>query len=98
MNEESNIPAEEQIAAHRACIDEIDQQLVSLLNKRAEHSMAIRALKPQVGAGLYDSKREVEIMGKVFAANQEANGPLYNDHVQDLYEALLRVMKEIPLS
>lgn len=56
MPEESKSLAE--IEAHRAKIDEIDQQIVALLNKRAGHSLVIRGLKPGARMGLYDPKRE----------------------------------------
>ncbi len=46
--------AQEQIAEHRARIDEIDCHLVKLLNERAAESLAIRELKPAVHWGRYD--------------------------------------------
>lgn len=49
MPEESKSLAE--IEAHRAKIDEIDQQIVTLLNKRAGHSLVIRGLKPDAHMG-----------------------------------------------
>lgn len=52
----------EEIEKHRAEIDAIDQKLVALLNERAGHSLDIRALKPDAHMGLYDPKREEEIL------------------------------------
>lgn len=83
----------EEIQNHRTQIDEIDKQLVSLLNQRAEHSLAIRALKPEAGMGLYDPKREEEIFDKVYGFNE---GPLYNDNLREIYQGILKVMKETP--
>ena len=48
----------EQIQQHRDQIDELDRQIVALLNERAGHSLAIRALKPGAKMGLYDPARE----------------------------------------
>jgi len=76
----------------RAQIDEIDEQLVDLLNKRAEKSLAIRALKPQAHMGLFDPKREEEIFDKVCALN---GGPLYSDELRAIYATVLRVSKEM---
>ena len=91
MPEESKSLAE--IEAHRAKIDEIDQQIVSLLNKRAGHSLVIRGLKPGARMGLYDPKREEEIFARVNSYNE---GPLYNENLREIYEAILKVMKETP--
>ena len=91
MPEESKSLAE--IEAHRAKIDEIDQKIVTLLNKRAGHSLVIRGLKPGARMGLYDPKREEEIFARVNSYNE---GPLYNENLREIYEAILKVMKETP--
>lgn len=91
MPEESKSLAE--IESHRAKIDEIDQQIVALLNKRAGHSLVIRGLKPGARMGLYDPKREEEIFARVNSYNE---GPLYNENLREIYEAILKVMKETP--
>ena len=91
MPEERKSLAE--IEAHRAKIDEIDQQIVALLNKRAGHSLVIRGLKPGARMGLYDPKREEEIFARVNSYNE---GPLYNENLREIYEAILKVMKETP--
>lgn len=91
MPEESKSLAE--IEAHRVKIDEIDQQIVALLNKRAGHSLVIRGLKPGARMGLYDPKREEEIFARVNSYNE---GPLYNENLREIYEAILKVMKETP--
>lgn len=91
MPEESKSLAE--IEAHRAKIDEIDQQIVALLNKRAGHSLVIRGLKPGARMGLYDPKREEEIFARVNSYNE---GPLYKENLREIYEAILKVMKETP--
>lgn len=85
----------EQIEEHRAKIDELDDQIVSLLNKRAEESLAIRALKPSARMGLYDPKREEEIFSRLDGVNQAIDGPMYNDDVRSVYATILRVMKEL---
>lgn len=91
MSEENSAFAE--IQAHREKIDEIDKQLVGLLNKRAGHSLVIRGLKPDARLGLYDPKREEEIFAKVNSYNE---GPLYNENLREIYQAILKVMKETP--
>jgi len=76
----------------RAQIDEIDKELVCLLNKRAEKSLAIRALKPKAKMGLFDPKREEEIFERVVELN---SGPLYSDDIRAIFATILRVSKEM---
>lgn len=83
----------EEIEKHREQIDEIDRELVSLLNKRAGHSLVIRGLKPNAHMGLYDPKREEEIFARI---NDYNEGPLYNENLREIYETILKVMKETP--
>jgi chorismate mutase len=89
MSEEQD---QRDIETLRAEIDAIDQQTVTLLNLRAEKSLAIRALKSQSQIGLYDPKREEEIFARVAGYNQ---GPLYSDDLRTIWEAILRVAKEM---
>ncbi len=82
-----------EIQEHRNAIDEIDARIVALINERALHSLKIRSLKPNANMGLYDPQREAEILQKV---RQNNEGPLYNEHLCEIYTALLKVMKEAP--
>lgn len=83
----------QKISKHREQIDQLDKQIVSLLNERASHSLAIRALKPGARMGLYDPAREEEIFQRIESFNE---GPIYNDNLREIYRAILKVMKEIP--
>jgi chorismate mutase len=76
----------------RVDIDALDEQIVELLNKRAEKSLAIRALKPQAQLGLFDPKREEEIFERVTGYNE---GPLYSDDLRAIYATILRISKEM---
>ncbi|MDO9556286.1 MAG: chorismate mutase [Coriobacteriia bacterium] len=80
------------IAELRVQIDEVDCRIVKLINQRAELALAIRELKPKVNLGLYDPKREEEIFTRLSACN---GGPLYDDNLREIYEAILHVMKEL---
>ena len=90
MAEKSNL---ELIEEHRVQIDELDCRIVELLNERALHSLQIRELKPGAKMALYDPKREEEIIKKICAYNE---GPLYNEHLREVYTTILKVMKEAP--
>jgi chorismate mutase len=76
----------------RAQIDAVDEQIVDLLNKRAEAALAIRALKPKAQLGLFDPRREEEIYERIADFNK---GPLYSDDLRAIYATILRVSKEM---
>ena len=90
MAEDSNYA---KIEEHRAEIDKLDRQIVDLLNQRAIRSLQIRDLKPGANMGLYDPRREEEILQGIGEYNE---GPLYNEHLREIYTAILKVMKEAP--
>lgn len=92
MTETGSEAAQAEIARIRERIDALDRRIVALLNERAELALAIRGLKPQANLGLYDPKREEEIFAKLCACN---DGPLYDDGLKAVYEAILHVMKEL---
>lgn len=83
---------QDKIAALRGRIDEVDCRVVGLLNERARLALEIRGLKPQVNLSLYDPKREEEIFSNLAECNE---GPLFDDNLRDVYEAILHVMKEL---
>jgi len=83
----------DEIQKHRDQIDELDVRIVELLNERAIHSLQIRDLKPTANMGLYDPRREEEIIQKIGSCNE---GPLYNEHLREIYTTILKVMKEAP--
>ena len=89
---DNNLDAQAQIAEIRTRIDAIDCQLVKLLNDRAQCSLDIRVLKPQAKMGLYDPKREEEIFESIAKCN---GGPLFDDDLREIYEAILHVAKEM---
>ena len=82
----------DKIDGFRSRIDEIDCRLVELLNSHAQLALSIRELKPQANLALFDPKREEEIFLRLAACNE---GPLFADNLREIFETVLRVMKEI---
>jgi chorismate mutase len=80
------------VAELRARLDALDAQLVALLNERARLSLRVRALKAGAELGVFDPRREAEILERVRSLNA---GPLYDAQLQELYAAILKVMKEV---
>jgi chorismate mutase len=70
----------------RRRIDEIDEQLVRLLNARAECALAIGHEKKQAGMDVYQPDREAEVLQHVQAINP---GPLDNGAMKRLFERVI---------
>ncbi|MDO5329691.1 MAG: chorismate mutase [Coriobacteriia bacterium] len=81
------------ISDKRGELDELDEALLRILNKRAELSLKIRDLKIKSNFPLYDAKREEEILNRLCEKN---DGPLYDDDVRHLYSEILKVMRGLP--
>jgi chorismate mutase len=70
----------------RQRIDEIDEQLVSLLSARAECALAIGHQKRLSGMDVYQPHREAQVLEHVQAINR---GPLDNHAMKRLFERVI---------
>ena len=70
----------------RRRIDEIDEQLVRLLNARAECALSIGREKRLVGLEVYQPEREKDVLQHVQAVNR---GPLDDAAVKRLFERII---------
>jgi chorismate mutase-like protein len=70
-------------------IDTVDRRLVALLNERATLVRDIGRLKQQSGVAVNDPTRAADVLRRVTGANR---GPLPNEHLQRIYEAIVREM------
>ena len=70
----------------RTRIDEIDEQLVRLLNARAECALAIGREKRVAGLEVYQPAREEEVLAHVQAIN---GGPLDDGAMKRLFERVI---------
>ena len=70
----------------RQRIDWIDEQLVRLLNARAECALQVGLLKKELGMDIYQPTREVEVLNNVQRLN---TGPLDDGAVKRLFERVI---------
>lgn len=70
----------------RQRIDTIDEELVRLLNARAECALAIGRAKKVAGLEVYQPARESEVLAHVQQVNA---GPLDNPAVKRLFERVI---------
>ena len=81
-----------QIGELRTEIDGIDDQLVELLNQRAQRVLKIRALKQQGDISLFDPKREEEIFNRAIT---NSKGPLFDETLREILDTVIDCMREL---
>jgi len=80
------------IADWRHKIDELDRQLVSLINQRAQCALEIGRLKGDSDLPVYEPDRERIIFENIARNN---GGPLSNVQLRQIFERLVDVMRQI---
>ncbi|HTH52541.1 MAG TPA: chorismate mutase [Edaphobacter sp.] len=81
-----------EISDWRRKIDEVDEQIVRLVNQRAEAALAIGQLKQKSDLPVYEPNREKDVFDHVRRSNP---GPLSDTEVIDIYERIVDVMRAI---
>jgi chorismate mutase len=81
-----------EISDWRQKIDELDEQIVSLINKRAEAAKAIGELKRDAELPVYEPGREQTVFNHVRAVNP---GPLDDAELLHVYERIIDVMRTL---
>jgi len=76
----------------RKKIDELDEQIVQLISKRAEVAEAIGELKRKAQSPVYEPGREQEVFDHIRAVN---HGPLADSEIKDVYERIIDVMRTL---
>jgi chorismate mutase len=80
------------ISDWRKKIDELDEQIVVLISKRAEAAQAIGELKHTSGLPVYEPGREQAVFDHVRANNP---GPLADSEILHVYERIIDVMRTL---
>ena len=70
----------------RAQIDEVDNELLRLLNRRARLAARIGGMKSRAGLPLYDPDREREVLARACRANA---GPLDEGAVARIFRRIM---------
>jgi chorismate mutase len=80
------------ISDWRQRIDELDEQIVRLISRRAEAARAIGELKRTSDLPVYEPKREQAVFDHVLAVNP---GPLDDAELLHVYERIIDVMRTL---
>ena len=81
-----------EITDWRNTIDELDEQIVALISKRAEAAKAIGAMKRVSAQPIYEPKREQDVFDHVRRSNP---GPLSDAELLHVYERIMDVMRTL---
>lgn len=77
---------DQQLAAVRAELDALDEQLVALINQRAHLAQRIGTAKAEAGLRVYAPDRERQVLDRVAALNQ---GPMPDQALRCVYRELM---------
>lgn len=80
-----------ELLALRQAIDEIDEQLVALLNKRAELHLRVKEAKKGLNLSTYVPAREREVMERVLVLAEGGNFPRYG--LERIFGTILSVSR-----
>ena len=86
--------SQERVRELRERVDEVDRELIRALNERARIVQEIMTLKAEVGAPVYDPKREEEILQRVVKMN---TGPIYDSSMRDIFELILHRIRDLEI-
>ena len=74
------------LAALRVKIDQLDQQLLSMLNERARVAQEVGEIKRAEGSPFFRPDRVAQVIGKITQGNP---GPLQNEHVASIWREIM---------
>jgi monofunctional chorismate mutase len=78
----------------RCEINEIDNQLLNLLQKRQQVSIKIGEYKKQNNLPIFDSKREIKLLERLTKLNMESVFKLDNDFIKETWVNIMNYSKK----
>jgi chorismate mutase/prephenate dehydratase len=76
---------------NRRNLDLVDQQLLTLLNRRLRISLEIGKIKREIGKKIYDAEREKEILDRLKRKNK---GPLKEGDLGKIFATIMQVSRK----
>lgn len=83
------------IANWRTRIDELENVIIELLNKRAEYAVEIGKIKKECGLPVLDAAREREILDRVAAKTEKLRGPLSPESMKRIFQAIMAETRQV---
>ena len=79
----------------RIRIDELNDELMSLLNKRATDAAEIGKIKKQKGLPVFDEGREQSVLNLVAEKAAKAGGPLSPESFQNIFRVIMEETRKV---
>ena len=79
----------------RRRIDEIDEQLVTLLNERSTCALEVGRLKRELGIEVYQPDREAEVHQHARSCSEQNGGPLDAGAIRRIFERIIDEARHI---
>ena len=76
----------------RARIDEVDEELVDLINRRLEYAVEIGRIKREKGLEVRDPQRERDLLQRLREYNQ---GPLGDSALVDIFTRIIAEARDL---
>ena len=76
----------------RKRIDELNDELIALLNKRATYATEIGKLKKQQGLPVFDATREQAVLEKVSSLTK---GPLTPESIKNIFQVIMQETRKV---
>lgn len=76
----------------RIRIDEINDELIALLNKRATYATEIGKLKKELGLPVFDASREQLILDRV---GEMTKGPLTSESIKKIFQVIMEETRKV---
>lgn len=83
---------QQQLAGHRARIDEIDVAILDLINQRTQVVEQIGRIKRELSLPIYEPKREDDVYRNLIANNR---GPLSHEAARRVFERIIDEMRTV---
>ena len=88
MNQE----IKERLLQLRENIDEVDEELLKVLNRRAELVIEVGQIKQKENIEVLDPDREAQLMASLSTLN---DGPIEDEMLKDLFQSIIDILKRL---
>ena len=76
----------------RIRIDELNDELITLLNRRATYATEIGKLKKELGLPVFDAVREQAVLDKVASLTK---GPLSPESIKNIFQVIMQETRKV---
>lgn len=76
----------------RIRIDELNDELIALLNKRARYALEIGKIKKTLGLPIYDATRENAVLE---AVSKLTTGPLSPESIKNIFQVIMQETRKV---